>query len=153
MGLFDTVLIEDNIELPNFPKDKNVRELEWQSKDIGRPFMRTFKITNDGRLLRKESEKEEMTDEELDEYAQEKGYDSWGAWNEAETRFNEPLGTWKYKVIDEWWVDHNMHGSFEFHASGKRVEGFEDVYWSYEARFTKGELEKIVHLQKKYRND
>lgn len=146
MGLYDTILLEDGVELPEFPEDKNPRRLEWQSKDIGHPSMQTFKITHDGRLMRKEVERAEMNDEELDEYAQENGYDSWEDWNEADTKLNEPLETWKYKVVDEWWADHNMHGSFEFHASGKRVDGFDDFYWSYEARFTKGELEKIVFL-------
>lgn len=146
MGLYDTVLIEDGVEIPNFTEDKNPRDLRWQTKDVDRPCMRTFKITHDGRLVRREVEKAEMSDDELDEYAQNNGYDSWEAWNEADTPMNEPLDTWKYKVVDEWWVDHEMHGSFEFHASGKRVDGFDDFFWSYEARFNKGRLEKIVFL-------
>jgi len=97
MGLYDRILLEDGVELPEFPDDKNPRRLEWQSKDIGKPSMQTFKITNDGRLMRND-------------------------------------------------VYHNMHGSFEFHASGKPVDGFDDFYWSYEARFTKGDLDKIVFL-------
>jgi len=40
----------------------------------------------------------------------------------------------------------SLHGSFEFHASGRGVDGFDDFYWSYEARFTEGELDEIVFL-------
>ncbi len=37
-----------------------------------------------------------------------------------------------------------MHGSFEFHGSSDDIEdGFS---WSYEARFTRGDLDAIVFL-------
>ncbi|WP_205254487.1 MULTISPECIES: hypothetical protein [Halorussus] len=40
-----------------------------------------------------------------------------------------------------------MHGSFEFHGSNDGIEnGF---YWSYEARFTRGDLDAIVFLGKR----
>lgn len=146
MGLYDTIILEDGVSLPEFPEEGDPRDLEWQTKSIGRPSMRTFKITKGGRLLRKEVERREMTQEEMDEYAQEKGYESWKAWEEADTPLNEPLETWKYTVDSQWWADHNMHGTFEFHASGKRVDGYDDFYWSYEARYTEGDLDKIVFL-------
>lgn len=146
MGLYDTVKLAEDIELPQFPDNIDPDDLEWQSKDIGRPSMRLFKISEDGRLLRREVEKEKMNQEELDEYAQDNGYDSWEQWEKADTPLNGPLETWKYKIADEWWADHNMHGTFEFHASSSRLDGHEDFYWSYEARFTHGELEKIVFL-------
>jgi hypothetical protein len=145
MGMFDYIIIEEGIDLPKFPEDKDHTELEWQTKDIGRPSMRTYKITEDRKLLRKEVEKAKMTPEEQRERAREEGYESWEEWEQNEDTFG-PIETWKYKVVDEWWVDHNMHGSFEFHASTSRVEGFEDFYWSYEARYTKGKLQEIVFL-------
>ncbi len=43
-------------------------------------------------------------------------------------------------------VYHTLHGSFEFHATGKPADGFDDFYWSYEERLTKGDLDKIVFL-------
>jgi hypothetical protein len=150
MGLFDTVIIEDGVELPEFPENGDPDDLTWQTKDIGRPSMRKFKITNDGELLRKEVKRAEMTREEKDEYAREKGYESWKVWKESDTY--EPLETWKYKVVDEHWVNHNMHGSFEFHASTKRTDGYDDFYWSYEARYTKGELDKILFLGERGNN-
>lgn len=145
MGMYDYVIIEEGVELPKFPEDKDHTELEWQTKDIGRSSMSTYKITEDRRLLRKETEKAKMTPEEQRERAREEGYESWEEWEQDEDTFG-PLETWKYKVVDEWWADHNMHGSFEFHASTSRVEGFEDFYWSYEARYTKGKLQEIVFL-------
>jgi hypothetical protein len=146
MGIYDNVKIEKGVELPEFPEERDKNKLDWQTKDISGPAMRTFKITENGRLLRKEEEKREMTKEERDEMAREHGFDSWELWEEADTKMNEPLQTWKYTVEDEWWADYNMHGSLEFHASGSRVEGFEDFYWSYEARYTRGELQEIVFM-------
>ena len=144
MGLFDTVILGEEVELPEFPERKNPDELEWQTKDIARASMETYRISN-GRLMRKEVEKAKMTEEEQAQKARERGYDSWEEWEADEDSFG-PIETWKYKVVDEWWADHNMHGSFEFHASGSRVEGFDDFYWSYEARFTRGELDEIIFL-------
>jgi hypothetical protein len=40
-----------------------------------------------------------------------------------------------------------MHDSFEFHGSDDQIKnGF---FWSYEARFTKGNLDAIVFLGKR----
>lgn len=146
MGMYDYVIIEEGVDLPKFPEDKNHTEIEWQSKDINYPSLSTYKITEDRRLLRKEIEKRELTEDELDEKARKNGYKSWEAWEKADTNIDEPLPTRKYTVEDEWWADHNMHGSFEFHASTSRIEGFEDFFWSYEARYTKGELQEIEFL-------
>jgi hypothetical protein len=146
MGLFDTIIIEEGIELPEFPDDGDPDDLDWQTKDIGHPSMSVYKITDNGRLLRKEVERAEMTQEEMDEYARDHGYESWEVWENTDTKLNEPLDTWKYKVVDEHWVDHNMHGSFEFHASTRQKDEYEDFYWSYEARFTKGQLDEILFL-------
>ncbi len=147
MGLFDRVIIEDGINLPGFPEDADPTEVEWQTKQIGQPFMGAYKLASDGRLLRREREYREMTQAELNEKAQEHGYDSWDSWEAADTPLDTPLETWKRTVDEEWWVDHNMHGTFEFHASGKRIDGSDDdKFWSYEARFTHGDLEEIILL-------
>lgn len=153
MGLYDTVILEEGVELPEFPEDGDPRDLDWQTKDLGHPAMVTYKITADGRLLRRERTYRDMTPDELDEYAQERGYESWDAWEAADTGpLDPPLETWKRTVEDEWWADHNMHGSFEFHASGKRVDGYDDFYWSYEARFTRGDLDEIIFLGDRFGN-
>lgn len=141
MGLFDYVHLSEGVELPKFSEDVSPHEVEWQSKKVaGWPSLRHFKI-QDGRLLRKEVETEEMTDKEADEYARERSeYDSWEEWNRNGDELLEPLDPWREEVVEENWVDHNQHGSFEFHGT---INGDR---WSYEARFTKGELDKIILL-------
>lgn len=138
MGLYDDLIIDDSVTLPEFTGDRAA--IDWQTKTIGRPYMRTFKITADGRLLRKEQSFRELTAAELDDKARERGHDSWSAWEDAET-FG-PLPSWKQTVDEEWWVDHHQHGTFEFHGSTT------DHHYSYEARFTKGGLDEILLLSK-----
>lgn len=142
--MYDTLVIEEGVSLPEFPQAGDPGELSWQTKDIGMPILRTFKLTADGRLLRRETEQREMTDKELDEMAAEDGYESWDDWKESDG-FG-PLESWKYTTDKEFWLDHSMHGSFEFHANTKRLDNYDDFYWSYEARFTRGELDEIVFL-------
>jgi hypothetical protein len=90
-------------------------------------------------------------------------------WSEDEHGYMDTPPTFSpsEEVVDEvWWADHNMHGSFEFHqvfkenpvlfetmedpASGEAIERPTehelDVYLSYEARFTKSDLDEIVLL-------
>lgn len=144
MGVFDTVLIDDAVTLPVFPDSHNAGDISWQTKQIAPPLMQTYRLTADGRLLRRETEERERTPEELDERAATAGYESWAAW-EA-TAGDEPLELRRYTTDESVWVDHNMHGAFEFHASGKRIEGLDDTLWSYEARFTRGDLDEILCL-------
>ncbi len=142
MGLYDNIELEDDVILPEFENDP--QEVEWQTKTLGQPFMHTYKITNGGRLLEKNISKRDMTEEEITKRANEEGYDSWEEWEEADT-FG-PLDSWKQVTDEIWWTDTNQHGSFEMHAI--TYEGDESTYWSYEARFTKGELDEIILLRK-----
>lgn len=98
MGLFDTLLLDDDIDLPEF--DGDPESVDWQTKSIGRPSMRTFKLTADGRLLRKEQSYRDLTDEELAEKARERGFDSWTEWEAADTL--GPFEPWK-RTVDEAW--------------------------------------------------
>lgn len=153
MGAFDTLLVEDDIELPKFPDEREPSEIRWQTKEIGHPFMRTFKLTASGRLLRKEQDMRQKTADEKQAEAEEHGFDSWGdyvSFCEAADRqelLERGLGVGpphEQTVAEEFWLNHNMHGSFEFHGSASDIRnGF---VWSYEARFTKGDLDAIVFL-------
>ncbi len=140
MGLYDIIKLDDDVNLPEF--EGNPHNMEWQSKDVeSRPFMRIFKITNDGRLLERNESKRPMTDEEITERANEAGYDSWDEWEKADDTFG-PLESWKQVTDEVWWDDIHKHGSFEMH-------GIKDsTYWSYEVRYTKGELDEIILLSK-----
>lgn len=145
MGLYDTVILDDEIELPEF--SGNPQDVNWQTKTIGRPVMRVFKVSNDKRLMRKEQSFRDMTDEEMKEKANKSDYDSWDEWVNDDSSFG-PLDSWKNVVDEEWWVDHNRHGSFEIHGSTNTGEK-NKIYWSYELRFTDGSIDDIILLSKK----
>lgn len=158
MSLPVYVEIESGVELPHFDADPS--EYEWQTKTLQPNGLTSrYKLTEDGRLLRHEQKSREKTDEEKRKEAEEHGFDSWEDYVEAveqadmeEALENDwPIGIPQENTTDEeWWADHNMHGSFEFHTrTGTITEGEregEEYYWSYEARFTRGKLDEIVFL-------
>lgn len=135
MGIFDTIVFGDDVDLPEFDYE-DPDEIWWQTKSIGHPGMRKFKI-EDGRLYRNEVEREET-----DEVMEHTGDGSDG----------RPIRT--TRVVDEEWVDHNQHGAFQFHGTvggvSSDIGDYEgpEVYYRYEARFLDGELEDIVLLEK-----
>ncbi|MDL0139099.1 hypothetical protein PNP85_06230 [Halobacterium salinarum] len=153
MGLFDELVVEDGVELPKFPQECSPTEIEWQTKEIGRPAMQTYKLASSGRLLRRQREYRQKTPAEKHEAATNHGFDSWDEYVAfCETQDAHGLikrgisvgGPNEQTVDEEFWGDHNMHGSFEFHGSSDDIEaGFS---WSYEARFTRGDLDAIVFL-------
>lgn len=157
--MFDTVLVADEISLPHFPEKLDKSDIWWQTKSIGRPDGSTYRITTDGRLERKESDYREKTDEEKAAEAEEYGFDSWeemsewadekrdsGEATDVIEKFDDMLAPRKHTLEEEYWVDHNMHGSFEFHGSFHKVEDAPDFFFSYEARFDRGDLEDVVLL-------
>jgi hypothetical protein len=153
MGVIDTVVLEEDVDLPKFPADHTPHEIDWQTKAIARPSMRTFKPKASGRLLRREREMREKTEAEKRAEAEDHGFESWEVYvtfcSEADPqeriergmRFS---GSNEETVAEELWMDHNMHGSFEFHGSHDDIE--DGFYWSYEARFTRGDLDALVFL-------
>jgi len=153
MGLYDRLFLKDGVDLPKFPRERSPTDIDWQTKDISRPAMRTFKLTASGELLRQEEERREKTDDEKQTEAEEYGFESWEdyvSFSEDANReelLSRGLGIGppdKQTVADEFWLNHNMHGTFEFHGSNDGIaDGF---FWSYEARFTKGDLDAIVFL-------
>lgn len=144
MGLYDIVLLDDNIKLPDFPA--NEQNFEWQSKTVySQPCMNTYKITNNGDLLRKNEIYRPMTDKEVKERANKAGYDSWESWEDDESAFG-PLESWKRKVDEVKWINHNQHGSFEIHTVTDELGENNHTYWSYEIRFTDGKLDEILFL-------
>lgn len=153
MGLYDDLLVVDGVELPKFPRERSPTEIEWQTKQIGRPAMQQYKLTSAGRLLRHEQEYREKTPEEKHAEATEHGFDSWDAYvsfcegADAHDLVQRGIGVGgpdEQTVEEEFWVDHNMHGSFKFHRNHDDIE--DGLYWSYEARFTRGDLDAIVFL-------
>lgn len=142
-----TVSVENvsNVHLPEFPESVEEADCRWSSKNIRGLLYGTVRFTETGRVEEKIEEREEMTPEELDEYAKERvGAESWEAWEEDEDLFG-PLETWKQKTTDVSWKDMNYHGSFTFYTSIPRGEETKERY-TYEARFTNGDLDEILLL-------
>jgi hypothetical protein len=153
MGLYDVVRIPAEFDLPKFPAEHSPAEIEWQTKQIGAPHLRTYKISSSGRLLRREQEFREKTSQEKQSEAEDHGFDSWEAYRtfceDAEPREllerGLSLGAPRDQTVaEEFWMDHSMHGTFEFHGSNDEIE--DGLFWSYEAQFTRGDLEAIVFL-------
>lgn len=180
--MFDNVKVEEGVDLPHLPDSIDPAEIGWQTKSFERTLS-VFKLTEDGRLLRKEQSYRDKTAEEKQSEAEKWGYGSWDAYVQAYDSaeglypdsidydmYSDELGetppsiTPRPKTLDEtFWADHNYHGTMEFYSSLRRNpvahevltdddgEEFErptefelDVFVSYEARFTKGELDDIV---------
>jgi hypothetical protein len=153
MGLHDTVVVADGVDLPKFPEDRSPKAVDWQTKDLYAAFQRTFRLTNDGRLLRQETEMREKTAAEKRAEAAEQGFDSWDAYvafcadAERQELLRREIGVFgpcEETAAETRWVDHEMHGSLDFHGSKADIEG--GFRWSYEARFTNGRLDAIVFL-------
>lgn len=157
MGVFDTIHIESGVDWPDdCPLEPD--EQTWQSKTLGNPSMQSYKITSEGRLLRLERSSRPKTESEKQREATKWGFDSWEQYVEAYDECDglipdsinhddmdetPPVARPIEQTIDEeWWEDHNMHGTFEFHHS----EVWGESYYSLEARFTKGDLDDIVLL-------
>lgn len=165
MGLFATVIVDNSIDLPHFPKEIDRSDLQWQCKEGLDKFCGPYRITADGRLERKESVHREKTDEEKQTEAEEYGFDSWSEYIDAyerasgESFFPEsidydvekdgvenapPLYPSSEVTEETYWDDINKHGTFEFHQVIDQ-DGL-DVYLEYEARFTEGDLDEIVFM-------
>ncbi|WP_435102432.1 hypothetical protein [Halarchaeum sp. P4] len=153
MGLYDRLVVEDGLTLPKFPTGRQPSEIDWQTKDIGHPIGQQYKLTVDGRLLRHEEEYREKTPVEKQSEAESHGFDSWAEYEafcenadpgDLLERGLAPIAPQSQTVAEEFWLDHNMHGSFEFH--GSRDDIADGLFWSYEARFTRGALDAIVFL-------
>lgn len=158
MGMYDRIEIGDSISLPEFPYNKiDPNKLNWQSKSLG-GLLEQYRIEKDS-VYKEHVVKREATDEELNEKAKEKGYSSYEEWEEEWNKFiNKDESSNKFilppqkQVIDEkYWAKYHKHGTINFYCSTKYTEDWEeeDDYWfTYEARYTKGELDDVVLIKK-----
>lgn len=150
MGMFDHIKVGEDVDLPHFPEDWP-RDLGWQTKDLTN-ILDTFKVTTDG-LLRKERTYREKTQEEKDQMAREYtdgSAETWEEWEDMspDTTFDAPLPSWSETVDEEWWANHNYHGSIKFYTSSHGHD-FLDDFLEYEARFTKGDLDEVILISDK----
>lgn len=126
MGLYDIVELPDTVELPDFAG--NPTEIEWQSKTLqSHPCMDVYKLTSEGRLLKEDAEYEQVPEEDRPNYDEDIG----GFKNEIDEMFGS------ISKERHGWDDTEQHGIVEIHGV------FEDTYYSYELKFTDGELVDI----------
>lgn len=138
--MYAIVYIEDEVELPHFPRKIDKEDIQWQSKkglDVYDGGL--YRITNEGRLEKKQKSRREKTEEEKQAEAEKWGFPSWEKYVEAynnvendlipseidyEINSDEdspPVISPSESTVDEvWWSDQNMHGTFEFHKSIKK---------------------------------
>jgi hypothetical protein len=121
MGLFDRIELPAGLSLPGFDGDPST--IEWQTKSIGRPLMRQFRLTEDGRLLQEETHSETVPEEERPYY----GTDKW----------DELAFCGSIRTVHDGWTERRYHGIVEFHAS------LDEGFARYEAKFTDGRLAAI----------
>lgn len=120
MGLYDTLELPAEISLPGLDRDPST--IGWQTKSIGMPALRTFRITPDGRLLQEEFHTEEVPDEERRYY----GTDKW------DDPFFQMAGSFRH--VHDGWSERQYHGVIRFVAS------VDDDLLEYQAKFTDGRL-------------
>lgn len=189
MGLFASVFVNESIDLPHFPEEIDRSDMIWQSKQGLDVYSGPYRITKDHRLERKEREYREKTAEEKLEEATKWGFDSWVEYISAyenhdgggppdEIEYDEEnerppfLRPDKTTLDNEWWADHNMHGTFEFHEiirrdpieweqlenplNGDTIERPSeyalDVYLQYEAHFHQGELTGFTFMGDRWKD-
>jgi hypothetical protein len=135
--MFTTVEVPQEVELPHWP-DELKQPVSWQSKRGLDRYSGPYRITEDGRLEKRQVTHREKTDEEKQAEAKKWGYNSWQAYYDAYEELDGDLYPYRVKMTDtvldespptvpgeqtvdeEWWGDCSMHGTFEFHQYIKR---------------------------------
>lgn len=140
MGVYDKLKFSSNHKFPNLTESVEVSNIEWQTKELGRKFY-DYKVGKSGQLYVRDVERREMTEKEKDEYARDRGYDSWDSWVNNDE--NTPLALWSKKISKEEWVKKEITKSFEIHTI------IDDDYWSYIVEFESGELRNIEFNDKR----
>lgn len=176
MGLYATVYVDSDVDLPHFPRDVDREGFGWMSKQGLNPYSGPYRITSEGRLEKEQTTRREKTEQEKQEEASKWGFESWDEYVDAYEDMKEgnmlpeaidvdkhdeypPTFFPREKTEDEtWWSDCNMHGTFEFHKRVEIEDDFKrvvftdeepeelDLYLQYEARYTKGSLNDIVFI-------
>jgi hypothetical protein len=141
MGMFATIRVDNEIELPHFPEEIDRDDMAWQSKQGLDVYSGPYRITAEGRLEQKKVSHREKTDEEKAEEADKWGFDSWDemkqVYDEADNSMgypdeieydadedgyehSPPLLLSERTTDETWWADISHHGTFEFHQYLKR---------------------------------
>lgn len=133
-GMFAEVYVDGNIELPYCPEVVRGDGVAWQSTQGLDVYGGPYRVTEGGRLERREKSFREKTDSEKQAEAEQWGYGSWEEYEQAyedhDGLFTESIDPELYdvesgespplvpreEVVDEvLWNDQDFHGRFEFH--------------------------------------
>lgn len=128
--MYDKLQIEEGLEV-DFPEaPQNPSTITWQTKAFHPCALEVYKISADGRLLKEEARYETVPEEERPLYNEEiDGFEE-----EAHQAFGV------LNRISEGWTDTEYHGMITFKGS---IDG---KTYTYEAKFTDGELEDIRRI-------
>lgn len=128
MGMYDTVEIEDGVDV-SFPGlDTAPTRIEWQTKTFRRPALEVYKVTMDGRLYKEDADYETVPEEDRPGYDEERGSFE-NDWQKGWGMLNK---------VREGWSDTDHHGILEIHSV------VDDEYISYDLKFTDGTLVDIT---------
>lgn len=134
MGLFDTVTLHEDVQLPEYPAGAPPPEtVEWQTKGIDRPSMSTFRITTGGRLLKENWHSKEVPPENRP-HANREDVD------EDDVLY---MAGALERVHDGWTERDNYHGRFKIKRSFDDIDGLV----TYEVTFTHGRLEGFDRIR------
>ncbi len=122
MGLYDSVDLPAELSLPGL--DRDLSTVEWQTKSIGRPALRSFRVTAEGRLLEEAFHTETVPEEERPYY----GTEEW----EREDGLVRMAGSIR-RVHDGWCLR-------QYHGVVRLVASVDGDFLEYEAKFTDGRL-------------
>ncbi len=122
MGLYDSVTLPAEFPLPGL--DREPSTIEWQTKSIGRPALRTFRVTAEGRLLEETFHIETVPETE-------RPYHGTEAW-EREDGLARLAGSTR-RVHDGWCLR-------QYHGVVRLVASVDGDHLEYEAKFTDGRL-------------
>lgn len=152
MGLFDTVKIDESIDIPGYDAENDDGDdprRGWQTKSLDAPCMAVFRITADGELQRKEYEEVDRPESELEAELAEKKEKYDVEYNDEYeiVEDDSELDTFQFWEADirktrteeaGWSTRDEYHGIFEIHGS------VNDELVSYDVKFTNGEFIEIT---------
>lgn len=131
--MYDYVEVDPAIELPEL--EVNQSDIRFQTKDFQNLF-RTYRVTEDGRLLEEEFHIEEVPKEERPFYDEEiDGFEEPG---------EEVFGSMEH--VTDGWHEKDFHGVLHI------VQGTDDHHYRYNLEFTRGVLSNIDLYQKRERD-
>lgn len=132
MGLFDLLIVECAL-----PDAGAAAVKEWQTKDLPDPYLHTYKITAEGRLLSERIGYDDKPDPEASR-------DTLESFIECRA------------PVHDAWDDMNYHGILTFYGDADSGEGpgedhdVETEWFEYRAKFTDGKLVAIERVERNW---